>query len=257
MTYISRRRFLQGAGFSLLALRFGLAPANLSAQQLPIGYGYALDKIPARRSPDINARPFGYYSKGCLVRYIPSDQPGWGYVIQDTQLLYPRRPRAHGNIYVPLEMLDLLTYERALPLPFAAGEQRVIEVSLSDQHLWAWTNGQLFLETPVSTGRKGYATPTGTFTIKRKRWSRYMQGVDESGPWDIPFIPTVQYIRGAVAIHGTYWHTNFGRRMSHGCINVPISEALQLYRFTAPAHWSFDEEQIVSEQEATVVVIRK
>ncbi len=31
------------------------------------------------------------------------------------------------------------------------------------------------------------------------------------------------------AIHGTYWHDNFGTPMSHGCINLPMDVAEWIY----------------------------
>jgi hypothetical protein len=37
-----------------------------------------------------------------------------------------------------------------------------------------------------------------------------------------------------VAFHGTYWHTDFGRPKSHGCINMRTEEAKWLYRWTLP-----------------------
>ena len=37
-----------------------------------------------------------------------------------------------------------------------------------------------------------------------------------------------------VAFHGTYWHNDFGRPKSHGCINMHSQEAKWLYRWTLP-----------------------
>ena len=39
------------------------------------------------------------------------------------------------------------------------------------------------------------------------------------------------YFHGSYAIHGTYWHNNFGRPMSHGCVNMKTSQATRLYQW--------------------------
>jgi lipoprotein-anchoring transpeptidase ErfK/SrfK len=46
---------------------------------------------------------------------------------------------------------------------------------------------------------------------------------------DVPF---VQYFYQDYALHGTFWHNNFGRPMSHGCVNLPTPAAEWLY------HWA-------------------
>ena len=40
------------------------------------------------------------------------------------------------------------------------------------------------------------------------------------------------YFYGGYALHGTYWHANFGHPMSHGCVNLPTAEAEWLF------HWA-------------------
>ena len=52
------------------------------------------------------------------------------------------------------------------------------------------------------------------------------------GPgYNLPNVPWTMYFRGGYAIHGVYWHTNFGTPMSHGCINMKKSDARWLYRW--------------------------
>jgi lipoprotein-anchoring transpeptidase ErfK/SrfK len=56
-----------------------------------------------------------------------------------------------------------------------------------------------------------------------------------SGPgYDLPNVPWVMFFtsRGH-AIHGAYWHNNFGNPMSHGCVNLPVSNAQWLYNFAS------------------------
>src|ERR687885_20587 len=46
-----------------------------------------------------------------------------------------------------------------------------------------------------------------------------------------PPVPAVMYFTGAVAFHGAYWHHAFGtgRRVSHGCVNLRVADAVWLY----------------------------
>jgi lipoprotein-anchoring transpeptidase ErfK/SrfK len=45
----------------------------------------------------------------------------------------------------------------------------------------------------------------------------------------LPDVPYVMYFADYLAIHGTYWHDNFGYPMSHGCVNLPTWAAEWLY----------------------------
>lgn len=104
-----------------------------------------------------------------------------------------------------------------------------IEIDLSEQKLRAFEKDRLVLETLVSTGlptleHPGRVTPKGHFQITRKQVSTYMQGSEEidGSNFDLPCIPFVMYFTWAGhAIHGAYWHNQFGTRRSHGCVNVP------------------------------------
>jgi lipoprotein-anchoring transpeptidase ErfK/SrfK len=75
--------------------------------------------------------------------------------------------------------------------------------------------------TLVSTGVARYPTVTGTFYIYLRYTSQRMIGPG----YDLPGVPYVQYFYKSYGLHGTYWHNNFGTPMSHGCVNMPTSEA--------------------------------
>ncbi|MCK7483271.1 MAG: L,D-transpeptidase [Candidatus Moduliflexus flocculans] len=54
--------------------------------------------------------------------------------------------------------------------------------------------------------------------------------------FDLPGVPWVIYIKeNGIALHGTYWHNDYGRPRSHGCINLTPQAAKWLYRWTTPA----------------------
>jgi hypothetical protein len=109
-----------------------------------------------------------------------------------------------------------------------------IVVDLSEQKMYAYNEDEsIFMETAVSTGIPATPTPLGEFTIYRKTPSRYMQGPIPGVSdhyYDLPGVPWNLYFTtdGAV-FHGAYWHTDFGKVHSNGCVNLPIAKAEELY----------------------------
>ncbi len=117
-----------------------------------------------------------------------------------------------------------------------------IEVDLTNQRVYAYEGNRKVFDFLVSTGKWG-ATPTGTFRIWVKVRSQLMSGgKKELGTYYyLPNVPWVQFFynneitkyRG-YSFHGTYWHSNFGHPMSHGCINMKIADAALLFDWTNP-----------------------
>ncbi len=100
-----------------------------------------------------------------------------------------------------------------------------IEVILSQQRLIAWENGRAVMSSPISSGLPRTPTRRGTFRIQKKYRAVRMRGPG----YDLPRVPYTMFYSGSYAIHGAYWHSNFGRPMSHGCVNLPVSFARRLY----------------------------
>jgi lipoprotein-anchoring transpeptidase ErfK/SrfK len=109
----------------------------------------------------------------------------------------------------------------------AASSGRWIDISLSSQTLTAYEGSTPVFSTLVSTGL-AFPTPVGTYSILYHVQSQRMTGPG----YDLPNVPWVMYFtnRGH-AIHGAYWHNNFGQPMSHGCVNMRPDEAQWLYNF--------------------------
>lgn len=115
-------------------------------------------------------------------------------------------------------------------------DDRWIHVHLPEQTLVAYAGDEPVYATLVSSGRPGYETPDGLYRIRRKYISRRMQGPDpDHGTYDIAEVPWTMYYYAGLALHGAYWHDEFGRTRSHGCTNVSPVDARWLFRFTAPA----------------------
>ena len=105
-----------------------------------------------------------------------------------------------------------------------------IEVNLSEQTLTAWQGDVAVMHTSISSGRSNTPTVTGRFTVGNKYKAQRMTGPG----YDLPNVPWVMYFHGSYAIHGAYWHNNFGVPMSHGCVNMRTDESQMLYEW-APA----------------------
>jgi len=106
-----------------------------------------------------------------------------------------------------------------------------IDVDLSTQTLVAYEGEFEVLRTTVSTGAPQTPTVTGRFRIFHKLLSQTMRGPD----YEQPNVPYVMYFYGAYSLHGAYWHNDFGRARSHGCVNLRIPDAQWLFNWADPA----------------------
>ncbi len=143
--------------------------------------------------------------------------------------------------YVPGEHIRLIPDAELTPLsPGVPEAEKRIEVRLNDQLVLAYEADKLVFATRTATGgrlRSGtYTTPTGDFITFHKRPTRHMaRGDIASSGFDLPGVPWVIYIKeNGISFHGTYWHNDYGRPRSHGCINLTPQAAKWLYRWTIP-----------------------
>ena len=105
---------------------------------------------------------------------------------------------------------------------------RWIDVRLSSQRVTAWQGNVPVRTMVVSTGISRYPTPRGRFRI----YAKY-RSVTMSGPgYYLRGVPHTMYFYRGYALHGTYWHSSFGRPMSHGCVNLTRADAAWLYSWT-------------------------
>ncbi|KKR07260.1 MAG: ErfK/YbiS/YcfS/YnhG family protein [Parcubacteria group bacterium GW2011_GWC2_39_14] len=112
---------------------------------------------------------------------------------------------------------------------------KTIKVDVSEQRLYAYDRGRLIKTFLISSGRKGFDTPYGKFSVYKKRaLVRMSWFYSENNPnnYDLPNVPSVLFFKGPYTLHGAYWHHNWGHRMSHGCVNISNENAKWLY------HWA-------------------
>ncbi|MCO5216046.1 MAG: L,D-transpeptidase [Thermomicrobiales bacterium] len=133
---------------------------------------------------------------------------------------------------------DIPTYAESLFIPpiktfdgyVYGGGQVWVDINLSWQYMTIFQGDRVLYELYISSGRSGFDTPTGTFYVLTMYPSDDMEGVLGGEYYNVPSVPDVLYFTNeGHAIHGTYWHNNFGTPMSHGCINMPEWAAEYLY----------------------------
>jgi lipoprotein-anchoring transpeptidase ErfK/SrfK len=114
-----------------------------------------------------------------------------------------------------------------------------VEVRVTWGYLAAYEGDELEYVTAISPGVDGinaakHATARGKHFVDWKLYSGDMSGKDKGKPWYVDEVPWVQYYKGNYALHGAWWHNNFGRPMSHGCINLSPPDARELFNWMDP-----------------------
>jgi lipoprotein-anchoring transpeptidase ErfK/SrfK len=126
----------------------------------------------------------------------------------------------------PVTVEENYVYEPG-ELPKVSKKERWIDVDLSSQSVSAYEGKNSVNTFIVSTGTWQHPTVTGQFHIYVKY--RY---TDMAGPgYYLPDVPYTMYFYDGYGLHGTYWHSNFGTPMSHGCINLRTEDAAWLYNW--------------------------
>lgn len=146
-----------------------------------------------------------------------------------------------GGVFVPVSSALVIDKRKGYP-SVADGNRKWIDVSIRDQSLVAYEGTKAAYVTLVSTGLAGLADPEkapatvrGTFMIHTKHVSSTMDGdEDVSDSYSLRDVPFVQYFHKGYALHGAYWHDQFGKVRSHGCINLAPQDAAWLFEWTDP-----------------------
>ena len=119
--------------------------------------------------------------------------------------------------------------EAQIQYPVAGNRERWIDVNLSEQRLYAYEGDVVVNSFIVSTGVAQTPTVTGNYQI----WTK-VRVQDMSGPgYYLRDVPYVMFFYEDYALHGTYWHNNFGTPMSRGCVNLKVDDAAWLFSWAA------------------------
>jgi lipoprotein-anchoring transpeptidase ErfK/SrfK len=157
------------------------------------------------------------------------------------------------DYHIPAIHVRPIPAEELIPIsPDVPASDKRIEIELARQTLTAFESGEQVFQTKVSTGvsrstppENGIPTdtPKGRFNIYSKMPSKHMgdgnlmRGDFDLEAYELVGVPwTTFFAQGGYALHGTYWHNNFGWQMSHGCVNMRNEDARWIFRWTTPVN---------------------
>jgi hypothetical protein len=112
-----------------------------------------------------------------------------------------------------------------------AEDEPWVHVDLSQQTLVLYEGDTPVFATLVSSGQEGFTTRTGLFTIRRKYVADTMANIGDGNDerYSIEDVPWTQYFEGSLALHGAFWHDQFGLVRSHGCVNLAPRDAHRVF----------------------------
>lgn len=195
------------------------------------------------REPDPSSSPLYrlYYQSTAWVEALVQGTDGrdWYRLMDD--LLRVR-------YYARAEHLRMITPEEVAPIsPDVPMHEKRLEVSRAHQELRAYERDKLVMRTRISSGIPDTRprdngippiTPSGNFFVDKKMPLRHMGNgnlTSDLEAYELPGVPWVSFFTSTgVAFHGTYWHSDFGRPRSNGCINMQTDEARWLFRWSSP-----------------------
>ena len=161
---------------------------------------------------------------------VNRDEKSIWYTIYDRQ--------TQEALYVPAHEMRVVTPDELSPLSLEVPESsKYIYVDLATQTVTAFEDEKLVRVARCASGAKGTETPVGEFRTYHKGPSIHMtnQGDGTENTYHLPGVPWVSFFTGTgVALHGTYWHNDYGRPSSRGCVNLTSEDAKFLYRWTRP-----------------------
>ncbi len=120
--------------------------------------------------------------------------------------------------------------------------EKWVDVNLDRKTLVLFVGDQPVYAALISPGKrskdkkKNHATKEGVWRIRDKHVAVTMDGDGAGGdlPYSIDDVPFVEYYDGSYALHAAFWHSNFGREMSHGCVNLSPIDAKYVFNWTEP-----------------------
>lgn len=183
-----------------------------------------------------------YYETTHWILDLVYDSEGkpWYHILEDKWEFQYYAPAAHLRV-VPEKELKPLS-------PDVPSEAKRLEVRTPEQVVVAYEWDKPVFMTKAATGAKfsngNFQTPPGRHLTFHKRPSRHMAAGNLAfNGYDLPGVPWICYFtESGISFHGTYWHNNFGRPRSHGCVNLTAKAAKWIYRWTLPVVPPFEQD---------------
>ena len=188
-------------------------------------------------------KPRIYYGQVFWCDEITQDQTGQIlYRLSERVGSYPDYYYANAEACRPILPEDMSVLSPEI-------EDKKIVVNLLRQTLTAYENGREVYYCRVSTGPKlseGWSTPPGDHPIWRKLVSLHMSANASKGEaFDTSGIGwTTLFTSDGAAVHAAYWHNEFGKARSHGCVNCLPEDAIWVWRWTLP-HVEYEAGDII------------
>lgn len=127
------------------------------------------------------------------------------------------------------------------PKKFDYKSTKWIDVSIWQQSLVLYEGEKPVYATLISSGADGMGDPEttkstirGEFRIDYKHVTATMDADDPENRFELRDVPWVQYFERGYALHAAYWHDDFGRPRSHGCVNLSPIDARKVFFWTDP-----------------------
>ena len=231
-------------------------------------YNFAGICVKIREEPTVKSKIIVKARTGIVFRVeslVTNDIGEKWYKIKFTEkLTHPERTANIKGYYVRADLVEPLYDVSAIvhSEDDIINDNKRIIVDISEQALYAYENNKILYKMKVSTGLTDTPTTANEYYITYKTPSRYMQGPNKENIekenqkliynststnniklytststnirdyYDLPGVPYVMYFsEDGSAIHGAYWHNNFGRHYSHGCVNLSILDSEKLYKW--------------------------
>lgn len=173
------------------------------------------------------ARKLYYGTVYRAVQAVQDAQNTWWYQLQEG-IAYSPGP------YIPAWSAHYLQPADLFPLSGGRPDKR-IEIDIKNQMLTCFEGENAVFSTATASGLSGHVTPRGKYRVLYKRPTDYMIGGSGDDYYNLPGVPFPTYFTwSGIAIHGTYWHNDYGRPKSHGCVNVTTDAAQWVFRWTDP-----------------------
>ncbi len=171
---------------------------------------------------------------GCTFRVIELIEGADGLSWYRVQELYQQ-------VYMRATHLRLIPDAELAPIhPEVSPAEKWIDIATQEQVLTCYEGDTPVARIQVSSGRRGKGTPHGTYHIFDKRVSERMVSagvIDDDDPntYNLAGVPFACYFTGNwIAVHGCYWHNDFGQPRSAGCVNLPPDLARWVWRWASP-----------------------
>ena len=140
--------------------------------------------------------------------------------------------------------------------PRFISRDRWLAVDLSEQVLVGFWQDEPQFATLVSSGSEGHDTPMGVYEVWARLELDSMSGFTGApDAYGLESVPWVLYYFESIGFHGTYWHDGFGAPLSHGCVNLSVSDSAFVYRWTVDGIGAFGTDG-VEEIDTQVYVYR-